>query len=105
MAYSRRLRLQIHGNYLAMNYAHVISHILDALKDEDNIPAAYRNALISDGRRWQMQILGAQTLTNRVPQDQFNGQASTTREISQDESICTCTELGRRKDCPVHGSV
>jgi hypothetical protein len=79
-----------------MNYDAAIQEIIDVLKADKSIPAEYRNAVISTGRRWQCEVRGARTMTvrqapNDLPAMQFASQQ------------CTCTELGTRKDCPVHG--
>ena len=77
-----------------MNHDVVIQAIIDDLLADKSIPAAYRNAVASTGRRWQCEIRGVKTITNRpVPAD-----------LPTMQGGCTCTELGRRKDCPVHGA-
>ena len=75
-----------------MNHDVVIQAIVEDIKTDKSIPAEYRNAIASTGRRWQCEIRGAKTMTNRtMPAD-----------LSQ-EAVCTCPPGGIKRTCPVHG--
>lgn len=78
-----------------MNYDEQILAILESLKTDKSIPAEYRNAVLSTGKRWRMEIRGVKTLTNLQPPEEF--------KLSTDPSDCICPTGGHRKDCPVHG--
>jgi hypothetical protein len=76
-----------------MNQDVAIHAIIEDIKADKSIPAEYRNAVISTGRRWQCEIRGAKTMTNREP----DGDAPATAVA------CTCPSGGIKRTCPEHG--
>jgi hypothetical protein len=79
-----------------MNYNLAIQEIIDVTKADKSINAEWRNKAVSRLKEARAFIREGKTTTNRtgpvdMPTMQFAGPQ------------CICTDLGTRKDCPVHG--
>jgi hypothetical protein len=80
-----------------MNYDLAIQEIIDVIKADKSLAQPYKNFAVSDGLRWKAVVAAARNTTNREAPDDMP-------TMQFDAPKCTCTELGRRKDCPVHGA-
>jgi len=100
-----------------MNHDAAIQAIIKDLLADKSIPAEYRNAVASSGRRWQCEIRGVKSLTRlEAPQGTFGNETGnlavagsnashgySPQATGQQNGSCTCPVGGRRTTCPVHG--
>lgn len=80
-----------------MNYDAAIQEIIDVIKADKSIVQPWRNKASSRLEEVQAFVRMGKTTTNRQPDD------LPPMEFARPDWKCICTELGKRKDCPVHG--
>ncbi len=81
-----------------MNYDAIITEMSETTKADKTITQPWRNYALKALAEYQAFVRMGKTTTNRQPDD------LPPMEFAGPDWKCICTELGKRKDCPVHGS-
>ena len=81
-----------------MSYDEEIQTLIDAIKADKAIVQPWRNYAIKHLMETQAHIRMGKTTTHRSPDE------PAPMQFAAPKPTCICTEMGRRKDCPVHGA-